>query len=365
MLAPPMLLSRYIARQFLVAFLGLFGLLVAIIWLFQFVEMLREFQTEANTTVWLAIRLAALRVPDAVDSVFHFTVLFSAMFTFWRLTRSQELIVARAAGISVWQFLLPVMLVALLIGGVGTMVLNPVGAGMLSQFQQIEERRLEGRSNLLEVSRAGLWLRERDADGFSVIYASRTEPDAIVLRDVTIFRLGADDGYRARIDGDRAVLGDGEWILHDASVSRAGNAPVSVPEYRLPTAFDRTTIHERFAAPDYIGFWRLPEFIETLEQTGFAAERHRLHYYSLLAQPVFLAAMVPFAAAFSLRMTRRGGILLMVVAGVMTGFALFLLADLVKAAGLLGQVPVVLAAGAPAGISLMLGLAMMLHLEDG
>ena len=53
--------------------------------------------------------------------------------------------------------------------------------------------------------------------------------------------------------------------------------------------------------------------------------------------------------------------------GVLTdsGFALYVLSDIVFALGLAGTVPVALAAWTPTGICLIFGVPMLLHLEDG
>jgi len=57
--------------------------------------------------------------------------------------------------------------------------------------------------------------------------------------------------------------------------------------------------------------------------------------------------------------------LLMVAGGIVTGFVLFLLTDVVLAFGISEIIPVPLAAWAPAGASLLIGIAVLLHLEDG
>ena len=75
--------------------------------------------------------------------------------------------------------------------------------------------------------------------------------------------------------------------------------------------------------------------------------------------------MVLIAATFSLRLTRRGGTGLLVLGGLIAGFLLFFLTDVVLALGMSGSIPVILAAWAPAGVFTLLGLAMLLHLEDG
>ena len=62
-------------------------------------------------------QIAALRLPYIAMQILPFAVLLGGILGFWRLTRSSELIVARAAGVSAWQFLAGPVLCALLLGG--------------------------------------------------------------------------------------------------------------------------------------------------------------------------------------------------------------------------------------------------------
>ena len=101
-----------------------------------------------------------------------------------------------------------------------------------------------------------------------------------------------------------------------------------------------------------------------LEDSGFSSVKHRLHWHSLLAVPLLLCAMVLIAATFSLRFTRRGTWVL-VLGGLLTGFLLYFVSDLVLALGLSGKLPPVLAAWTPAVIFTLLGVAGLFHLEDG
>jgi lipopolysaccharide export system permease protein len=90
-----------------------------------------------------------------------------------------------------------------------------------------------------------------------------------------------------------------------------------------------------------------------------------MYWHSTLASPMLLCAMIFVAAVFSLRLPRRGGVTLLIVAGVTTGFLVYFLTNIISALGQSGEIPVVLAAWAPAMIALMLGGGLLLHLEDG
>jgi len=182
---------------------------------------------------------------------------------------------------------------------------------------------------------------------------------------VTIFQFEEDDRFVRRIDADSARLEEGYWAIEKAVMTAPDEPARFHDRFRLPTSLTLAQIQDSFAAPETLSFWALPAFIEVLERSGFSAIKHRIHFYSLLAGPLLLAAMVIIAASFSLRLTRRGGTGLLIVAGVLTGFVLYFLSDLVLALGLSGKIPPLLAAWTPAGISALAGIALLFHLEDG
>ncbi|WP_042690852.1 LptF/LptG family permease, partial [Azospirillum sp. B506] len=150
-------LSRYIGRQFVVWFCLLMVILLAIVLLLDTVELLRRAGTKPHVTFGLVVEMALLKLPEIGQQIFPFVILFAGMFTFWRLTRSAELVVARAVGVSAWQFLMPVMFAAAAIGVVKVTLINPVGAVFIAKYEQLQDRYLKLQSSTLNISRSGLW----------------------------------------------------------------------------------------------------------------------------------------------------------------------------------------------------------------
>ncbi|HYH37792.1 MAG TPA: LPS export ABC transporter permease LptG [Azospirillum sp.] len=358
-------LSRYIGRQFVTWFVLLLLVFLGIILLLDVVELLRRAGSKPNITFGLVLQMALLKQPEIGQQVFPFVILFAGMFTFWRLTRSAELVVARAVGVSAWQFLMPVLLAAALIGVVKVTLINPVGAVFIAKYDQLQTRYLKQRTSSFDISRSGLWLRQQLDSEQYFIHAETVNPATLELSNVIVFLFQDEKTYIGRIDAPSAVLKERRWELREAVFSRPKRDPENLPSYTIPTELDMEQIESSFAAPETISFWDLPRFIHTLELTGFPAIRHRLHYASLLSQPLLYCAMVLFAAAFSLRLPRRGGTMIMVAGGVLTGFALFMATDIVKTLGLSETIPVPMAAWMPAGIALLIGISALLHLEDG
>ncbi len=360
-------ITFYILRQYLIWFSIMCVTMVAVIVLVDAVELLRRGSGRPDATFGIITSMTLLRTPFLAQEAVPFAVMFGGIFTFLKLTRNHELVVVRAAGVSVWQFLTPAIGAALVLGAINIGVMNPISSVLLSQFEELEGRYLTGRSSLLAVSTEGIWLRQNELDGNGqiVIHAARLQPDELRFEQVIVFEFAGDDRFVARIDAKSALLEDGLWQLKDAWLTRPGHAGVFLTDHKIATDLTADNIQESFASPETVSFWNLPRFIKVLEEAGFSPRAHQLQFHALLAEPVLLAAMVLIAATFSLRLTRRGGIVLLVSAGILTGFLLFLMTNVVQVLGQGANVPVALAAWTPAGICMMAGLAMLLHLEDG
>ena len=358
--------SAYVARQFSAWFGGVFAAMVIISFLLDYIELIRRGGAKIQATLNLLLEMAALKLPHTAQEVLPFAILFGTMLAFWRLTRNNELVTARAAGVSVWQFLSPAIVVAFLIGLIAVTIFNPVASLTEAAYEKLEARTLRQGSDQLALSNAGLWLRQSDQAGNQiVIHAGRILSQQLVLDAVTLFFFNDHTRFTSRIDAQTARLENGDWVIENGIRWVPDEPPQPFGEMHLATSLTPRKIEESFASPDTMSFWDLPGFIQLLEESGFPAQRHRLHLNILLARPFLLCAMVLVAATFSLRMQRRGGASLMIVGGVVSGFLLYFVSDIVFALGLSTKIPVTLAAWTPTGVSLIFGTSMLLHLEDG
>ncbi|MGX9963651.1 LPS export ABC transporter permease LptG [Roseomonas sp. F4] len=373
-------LSLYVARGFLLATLLVMAALIGLVALFDFIELLRRAATRPDVDFGIPLQIAAMRLPFVAMQIMPFAILLGGIIAFWRLTRSSELIVARAAGISAWGFLTGPLVVAVLLGMLGTFAISPISSALLSRAERLDSTYLRSGGGLTSLAGGRLWLRQADRglepQGVAILsgrpVAMREEASPVPrrqprfeLQDVTVWRLSADDRPLARLEAPRARLISGAWVLEDA-VSFGADRRASPPSrISLPTELTPDRIQDSFASPETLDFWSLPSFIAVLEEAGFSAVRHRIQFQSLLAMPALALGMALLAAGFSMRQTRRGGVAQMIGGGVAAGFALFVLDRVSNEMGEAGSLPVILAAWAPTLAGLLLALALLLHLEDG
>ncbi len=367
----------YIARRFLTITLATFLAVLTLVIIVDLVELMRANRRgEAGFADLLG--MALLHAPSITITAAPFAVLLASMTCFAILARRSELVVTRAAGVSVWRLITPAVVTAALLGVFAFAAYNPLASAFTSRFDQLEEKYFDRSSSKLAVSAGGLWLRQGDANGQTVIRARRASGDIDRLWDVSIFQFDRDDRLYRRLSARTAVLKDEHWQLNSVrrwsfSSAAAENREAALTETqaegidRVEIATDLTVEHiqDSFASPESISFWKLPGFISLLENSGFSSNRHRMHWYALLSAPIVYVAMVLIGAAFSMRHARFGGLGFMALGCVMAGFGYFFLSDIANALGASGSVPVLVAAWAPPLSAVLLAIGLLLHLEDG
>jgi lipopolysaccharide export system permease protein len=364
-------LSIYISRQFLASVLAMLLALSGLVALFDFIELLRRSASKPDATFGIVTEIAGLRLPYIAMQILPFAVLLGGILCFWRLTRSSELVVARASGISAWEFLTAPTLCAMMLGAIATVAVSPLSSVMLARAEAMDDVYLRTGGGPLALNGGQLWLRQSDRElspqGVAIIHAHGVElrGRTLTAKEVSVFRLDGADRLLARIEATRAVLRAGNWALDDARVSRPDQLPDAPRPITLSTDLTVARVQESFASPDTLSVWALPGFIDLLDRSGFSSIRHRLHFQTLLALPLLAATMALVSAGFSMRPARRGGVARMIGSGVAAGFALFVVSKMAEEFGQSGALPVELAAWAPAAAGLMLSLALLLHMEDG
>lgn len=361
----PPTLSLYLARTYFMNTLLLLVALLAILYLFDFVEISRRASKRGDVPLLALLQMALLKMPKEGQVLLPFAILYSAMFTLWQMTRRFEMIVVRAAGISFWQFLLPIATVAAALGTLQMTTINPLGASLITNYERMERKYLESnRDAQIALFREGLWLRQETPEGYMILNAPRISRKDWELQAPSAFFFTPDDVFLRRADAKSARLSPGQWIFSEPGIHDAAGGRRE-PSMTVPTTLTRLDIENSFSSPSTMSFWGLTSHIQTLEETGFDAAPLRIQFHNLLSQPFLYVAMILLAACVSLRPPRSRGGTILIAAGVGMGFMIFFFSSFLQALGASQQIPVMLAAWAPSIIGILAGTGIMMTLEDG
>ncbi|MBP5215265.1 MAG: LptF/LptG family permease, partial [Alphaproteobacteria bacterium] len=99
------ILGRYVNRQLLLSFFIVFFGILGIILMFDTIEALRRVSGRENITFWFTVQYAVSRVTKTAEIVIPFVLMVAGMITFWRLSKSNEFVVIRSTGVSIFGFL--------------------------------------------------------------------------------------------------------------------------------------------------------------------------------------------------------------------------------------------------------------------
>jgi lipopolysaccharide export system permease protein len=330
-----------------------------------YVELMRRGADWPNATAWLLAKISMYRVPQLTERILPFTVLVGAMSCYLTLSRRHELVVARAAGVSAWQFVAPAIVAAFLVGAVATTLYNPISALLHERSKRLEADMQGATLSPLHQSTSGFWIRQKSNDGAAIINAISSRQQGAQLGGVSVYTFDNGGHFQQRIEAKSAALQEGYWLIEDARIYVSSKAPDLEQSYRLPTNLTLEQVRESFATPETVPFWQLPNYIELADRAGLLAAGYRLQYQQLLARPFLLAAMVLLAASVSLRFFRFGGVQKMILSGISAGFLLFVLSKITEDMSKSELLSPVAAAWIPVVIGSLTGFVALLYQEDG
>jgi len=358
-------LGRYFAGRFVIAAIGVFIAIFMLLVLVDYIEMVRKTSGLVSASAVMVAETSLFRVPQLLEKMTPFCILIGAMTCYLALSRRLELVVARAAGVSAWQFIAPALASAILLGILATTAYNPMSADLRERSKRMEAELFGSAPGGGIQDAAGFWINQVNSDGQVIMNAARSEQQGVRLTGLTLFRFDNDFKFKERIEAREATLEEGRWAFKGVRHFFLDAPPVEEDNFYLATSLTPAQVRNSFSTPETVSFWQLPGYIRSSESSGFATAGYRLQYQKLIAQPFLLAAMVMLAASVSLRFFRFGGVQKMVLSGVGAGFLLYVLSKVTEDLSKAELMHPIAAAWLPVFVGGLTGFLALLYQEDG
>ena len=357
-------LGRYIFFKYLAAVSVFLTGLAALIFVVDFTQLNERAGALPQFNLSIGLQLSAMRVPMVLIQVIPFVALFASMAMLIQLNRKYELVVARAAGLSAWQFLLPACFGALFFGCATVALLNPLAAHGFAVAEAVEVGWKTTKNRSVSALKEP-WLRQSVGGEDYIIGTKNVLKKGTRLANPVFLKIGKDGAIEQRVDAEFAILSARMWKLNNALLFKRGLEPESFKEFEISTNLTPELIQERLQRPETIAFYDLPNKISVARALGVPGNGLAMQLHSVIALPALVTVMTLIAATVSLKFVRFGQSAGMVLGGVLAGFVLYVISVLVKAFGSSGLVPPYLAAWFPVVVALLFGVAFLLHREDG
>ena len=355
----PLLIDRYISRLYLrvvgVCFLGLLGLF----YISTFIDK-SERIFKGDATTGMVFRLLAARTPEFVYYIIPLSALLSVLVTIGLLSRTSELTVMKACGISLYR------------ASASLLVLSLGFSAVLFGLEQQILARANRNAEMLDSQ-----IRKRPPRTFSAL-----DRRWVVGRDGSIYHYGYFDHDRAEIAGltiykphpskwalasqtflRRAAYKDGSWVGEDGWVQGfKSNPPVWKKIAREPLAEVEHPDYFATEQPiaDMMTVPQLRAYVNELAASGFNTTPLKVELHKKIAFPFVTLVMTLLAIPFGVSTGRRGA-LYGIGLGIVIALSYWILIGAFVALGRGGLLPPVIAGWAPN--VLVIGIAAYLVLR--
>ncbi|MGH6665440.1 MAG: LptF/LptG family permease, partial [Pseudolabrys sp.] len=227
-------LARYFGFRCLNTILLVFVSIFLLVVLIDYIEMMRRSSDIPNVSPLLVAKVSLYRVPQVTERILPFCVLIGTMICYLDLSRRLELVIARSAGVSAWQFIAPALVAVFVLGIVATTIYNPLSAILDERSKRYEAELFKQDAGAL--SGSNYWTSQRTNEGQAIINAKSSRDQGVNLNGVTVFTFDNNGRFKQRIEARAAVLEPGVWQLKDARVNELGVLPVDYPVFQLKTS---------------------------------------------------------------------------------------------------------------------------------
>lgn len=344
------LLDGYIARAVIAGSLASLVVFVSLIFIFSYIEEVGDFS--ADYTAVDALIYVGLQVPQRAYESFPVATLIGSLMTLGGLAARSELVVMRAAGMSV----LGIARSVVMAGFVLALVAAAVGEWLAPPAERLSKTVRSGGdpARLSALSPDGFWAR--DGDRFVQVGQATT---ASFLNDLAIYEFGSDKRLDRVITARTAHHEPGGWqltgVVHTLFVDdRVVVEPVDDTFWASDIAPDLLAVV--VVDPESLAMGELLTYIAYLERNALDSQRYRLALWIKVATPLATLTMLILTIPLvfgSLRSVNAGQ---RIFIGVMIGITFFLGNNLLNHVGLVYGLPPALSALLPTLIVLTIAV---------
>jgi lipopolysaccharide export system permease protein len=340
------ILSRYVIRAVLGTTLLVMLVLLVLSGLYLFITQQDEIGI-GTYTLTDALMFVGLNLPKYAFDMLPIAALIGALLALGNLARSMELIVVRAAGVSVAR-------IAMWVVGAGVilMLLTGVLGELIAPQMEQYGRRMKTFEKYHDYSLAGnrsAWAK----DGETVVSVGQQSGDN---RYGGVYVFNFDQQHRLRSVGrasSASIDTSNVWRLENYRESRFEEDRV------VPSGPSTTQMRSRLS-PEFLGLavldpqslpgMGLLSYIRHLKENGLDARAYETAFWARIARTVAVAIIVVLAVPFAFGPMRSTGTGARTVVGIMIGVVFFLMAKMLESGGAVFQLPPVVIAWLPTAL---------------
>jgi len=240
-------------------------------------------------TTHLMLEYMLLKIPFMISEFMPIIVLIGASVYLIEISRHQEMVAIRAAGLGINKVLSPLLTVAVLAAGLSFAIGEWVTPVTNQRLDSIERVNIQHKQ---QIKQGVQWLK----DGHRFF---RLTPLGNHQFSLTMIETGVKGDWVRRIDSSLASYQSGAWHLHDVNIStpssHEGMKFEQHDELTITSASGPET--SELPRPRHMDFFQLRHYIQDLQHAGLSAGGYVYAMHRKFSAPFACLLMVILAAA--------------------------------------------------------------------
>jgi LPS export ABC transporter permease LptG len=359
----PNIIDRYILREFLKV---LALVLISVVALFTIVDYNEIASDVRKHAIGLQTLLSYYRfqIFYVLNWTLPISVLVATLVTFGILSKNNEVTAIKSGGVSLYRIAMPILAVAAMVSIFAYLILDFVLPYSNERAAEMKNK-IEGKPAVTKASEQKLWYLGK---GRYIINFLSYDKNKRELSQVQVFEFHPTD-FRmtrrvyakfARWNGSAWAFEDG-WMRSFTDDGRSTFTPITTP---LPLFYPETPAD--FAAdvkpPDQMTYAQLRRYIQTIRNSGYAAEELTVKLYAKTSWPGISFVMALIALPFAFRMGKKGALYGVGIALILGIFYWMIYAVFTKF-GEVGNLPPLLSAWSANILFALAAIYLFLHVE--
>ena len=358
------ILNRFLLKHFIHILSLCVAAFIGIYLLIDFFEKVDDF-IDHKAAAWDYLNYLANSIPFIFVQILPLAILTTMVLTLGGLSRTNEVTAMRACGISLWRIVRPLMLLALALSFLLLLLNEFVIPWNTKQLNNLLEVKLKKKQQI-QLTQNGIWYRSDNR----IINIAVANPQKQKLQGVTIFTFDEQQKIKRRQDTTLAYFDNGIWrttnLVERIFNTKSGDLVKVANIKNQILDIDRKP--EDFSGRENLNneanFRQLYALAKKLEQEGYDSTHQRVDMHNRLATPFTCLIMGFLGIPFALQRGRNSNIALGIGLSLGIGIIYFIIQSTVIAFGYSNALPPLFAAWTTNFIFLLLGIWLLLNVQE-
>ena len=355
-----LIINKYLVKEFIKTVLNMILVCFCLGFIVNLFEEINFFK-DIDVGIYLPLIMSILFVPSIIYNMFPFIILFSGIWFFLKIKKSDEVTAMKVSGMSTFSIIIIPCILSIVLGILIITSINPITSILVKHYERIKGNYEKELDYLAAITENGIWIKEKSLKKNTIIRSSNLENEN--LMNVTIFEFDENINFLRRIEAESANISSFKWNLENIKIidSKGKILSDNLKNFSYTSTYDLKKIKSLYSNIDTISFWNIENQIKLLEERGYSTKDMESKLHRSLAYPFFLLSMVLLSGVFTLGLNFKENNLTYIILAIITSVIIYFFNDFSLVLGKAEKLPVIISAWMPIVIIFIFGAIGVIH----